>query len=104
MRTQLGKDEKVILLVKKHWITLTKPFFLIFIFIGVIIAAFKYPALASFKDVGLALDNAYQAVFSNFHFHRSDYCRLQVPGSGEFQGRGPGRDFNGHRLFLLQIF
>ncbi|HLE19394.1 MAG TPA: PH domain-containing protein [Syntrophales bacterium] len=54
MRTQLGKDEKVILLVKKHWITLTKPFFLIFIFIGVIIAAFKYPALASFKDVGLA--------------------------------------------------
>ncbi|HKZ17345.1 MAG TPA: PH domain-containing protein [Geobacteraceae bacterium] len=51
MRTQLSTDEKLIIQVNKHWITLTKPlFFVLFSFI-VLAATFKYQSLAGFRDV-----------------------------------------------------
>lgn len=51
MRTQLSTDEKLIIQVNKHWITLTKPLFLVLFSFIVLIATFKYQSLAGFRDV-----------------------------------------------------
>lgn len=51
MRTQLSTDEKLIIQVNKHWITLTKPLFLVLFSFIVLVATFKYPSLTGFRDV-----------------------------------------------------
>lgn len=51
MRTQLSTDENLIIQVNKHWITLTKPLFLVLLSFIVLVATFKYQALAGFRDV-----------------------------------------------------
>ncbi|MBI5644166.1 MAG: PH domain-containing protein [Deltaproteobacteria bacterium] len=51
MRTQLSTDEKLIIQVNKHWITLTKPLFFVLLSFIILVATFKYQSLASFRDV-----------------------------------------------------
>lgn len=51
MRTQLSMDENLIIQVNKHWITLTKPLFLVLFSFIVLVATFKYQSLAGFRDV-----------------------------------------------------
>lgn len=51
MRTQLSTDEKLIIQVNKHWITLTKPLFLVLFSFIILVATFTYQSLAGFRDV-----------------------------------------------------
>ena len=51
MRTLLSTDEKLIIQVTRHWITLTKPLFLVLFSFIILVATFKYPYLAGFRDM-----------------------------------------------------
>lgn len=53
MRTALDADERLMIEVKRHWVVLLKPLFLVVLSLVALSIVFMYPGLAQWSDVAL---------------------------------------------------